>query len=313
MTSEISLFGCHQPGVSPGLPRGHAYPACVPHLTLCVLWLVNDRASCSEGRAIWEPYLRTSASFLPRGDMAALDVYTPTKKMPVNLQKHVSAGGGKLKKTGFKSVWKTALRWQHVKLGAFQPIWVINTSPCTVCTFMHITYITSCMWRHAFCASTLPVVWVRWGHGGAFTGGAEITVVPLMGGERVCRSRGTVSLSLRGTTQVTSVTVNTDFMHLRQLRHGYGLVCWPTRVNVMWILICEVKENKNHKCKVTSKLNVAQKAGKEFSHAVGKHSHDSTAAAFRQIRSCLLSPFSLTVHSCLASLVEPLRVETSSS
>lgn len=54
---------------------------------------------------------------------------------------------------------------------------------------------------------------------------------------------------------------------------------------------------------VTSKqLNVTQKAGKEFSHAVGKHSHgkthDSTLAGLRQIRSCLVSPFS---HSALLS------------
>lgn len=34
MMSEISLFGCNQPGVSPGLPMIYV---CAPYLTLCVL------------------------------------------------------------------------------------------------------------------------------------------------------------------------------------------------------------------------------------------------------------------------------------
>lgn len=65
------------------------HAVCAPYLTLCVLWLVKDRASCSEASAIWEPYLRTSASFLPRGDMAVLDVCAHTHTMmQLNLQKH---------------------------------------------------------------------------------------------------------------------------------------------------------------------------------------------------------------------------------
>lgn len=58
MMSEMSVYVCMY--------------VCMPYLTLCVLWLVKDRASCSEVSAIWEPYLRTSASFLPRGDMVVL-------------------------------------------------------------------------------------------------------------------------------------------------------------------------------------------------------------------------------------------------
>lgn len=70
----------------------------------------------------------------------------------------------------------------------------------------------------SFCSSTLTVVWIRWGYWGAFTGWAEITVVPLVGGDRLCQSRKTVSLPFKMTTQVISEGIcvkelNRNFMH----------------------------------------------------------------------------------------------------
>lgn len=38
------------------------------YLSLCALWLVRDRPSCSEVRANWEPNLRTSLGFLAKRD-----------------------------------------------------------------------------------------------------------------------------------------------------------------------------------------------------------------------------------------------------
>lgn len=48
------------------------------YLSLCALWLVSDRASCSEESATWELYLLTSPGFLAEQDIGVLAIYTHT-------------------------------------------------------------------------------------------------------------------------------------------------------------------------------------------------------------------------------------------
>lgn len=49
---------------------------CVRYLSLCVLWVISDNASCSEESANWELYLLTSPGFLAARDVGVLDVHT---------------------------------------------------------------------------------------------------------------------------------------------------------------------------------------------------------------------------------------------
>lgn len=121
-----------------------------------------------------------------------------------------------------------------------------------LCNLMHLFFSFSnhVLWYILnFRASTLPVVWIRWSHWGAFTGWAEITVVPLMGGARVCRGRKTVSLPFYRSNQRHRCVENCEL-------HAFGTTSkwlWA-RLTVDTLVsvnsFCKVKQNKNHESRV---------------------------------------------------------------
>lgn len=105
---------------------------CECYLTLCVSWLVNDRASWSEVRAIWEPYLLTSASFLPRGNTAVLDVNTHPHKTRRNVcWKEIK-------------LFKNPCESQHITIFLSYKHQALYHMYCIYCIIICITYTTSC-------------------------------------------------------------------------------------------------------------------------------------------------------------------------
>lgn len=173
-------------------------------------------------------------------------------------------------------------------------------------------------------APTLPVIWIRRGHRRAFAGRAEVAVVPLMGGDRLWEG-GRAGERLACLSERICVKITTNFMHLRPLQNGSGLVSRSTHVNVTSVLFCEGKlhESKVKKNNLKKGLMFTGPESSWMSHKkqvrswvmllVNASMERHVTPQRQRTNSVMPRITAFPALSCLASPVEPQRVETSSS